>query len=31
LTEQEIAGMHKNTANYVLRAQLFKTSLVRIK
>lgn len=31
LTEQEIAGMHKNTANYVQRAQLFKTSLVRVQ
>lgn len=31
LTEQEIAGMHSNTANYVKRAQLFKTKLVRLK
>lgn len=31
LSEEEIAGMHKNTANYVQRAQLFKTALIRIK
>ena len=31
LTEVEISHMHKNTANYVQRAQLFKTKLVRLK
>jgi len=31
LSEVEISHMHKNTANYVQRAQLFKTSLVRLK
>ncbi|MBR7778940.1 gamma carbonic anhydrase family protein [Undibacterium rugosum] len=30
LTEQDIAGMHKNTANYVQRGQLYKTELKRI-
>jgi carbonic anhydrase/acetyltransferase-like protein (isoleucine patch superfamily) len=31
LTEQEISHMHMNTANYVQRAQLFKTSLIKLK
>lgn len=31
LSEVEISHMHKNTANYVQRAQLFKTDLVRLK
>lgn len=31
LSEEEISHMHKNTANYVQRAQLFKTELVRLK
>lgn len=31
LTELEISHMHQNTANYVQRAQLFKTKLVRLK
>jgi len=31
LSEEEINSMHKNTANYVQRAQLFKTKLIRLK
>ncbi len=31
LTEEEIRHLHANTANYVERAQLFKTKLVRLK
>ena len=31
LTDEEISNMHKNTANYVQRAQLFKTQLIRLK
>lgn len=31
LSEQEISNMHKNTDNYVQRAQLFKTELIRLK
>jgi carbonic anhydrase/acetyltransferase-like protein (isoleucine patch superfamily) len=30
LTEQDIAGMHKNAAEYVARGQLYKTSLTKI-
>ena len=30
LSEQEIANMHKNTANYVEKAKIFKNQLVRI-
>jgi carbonic anhydrase/acetyltransferase-like protein (isoleucine patch superfamily) len=30
LSEEEISHMHKNTANYVQRAQLFKTQLLRL-
>ncbi|PRC91472.1 gamma carbonic anhydrase family protein [Solimicrobium silvestre] len=31
LTEEEINNFHKNTDNYVTRAQLFKTKLIRLK
>ena len=31
LSEQEINSMHNNTANYVQRAQVFKTQLTRLK
>lgn len=31
LTDAEISSMHKNTDNYVQRAQLFKTKLTRLK
>jgi len=30
LTEDDISQLHKNTANYVTKAQLFKTQLVRL-
>lgn len=30
LTSDEISAFHRNTANYVTRAQLFKTKLVRL-
>jgi hypothetical protein len=30
LTEDEISHLHKNTENYVVRAQLFKTKLTRL-